>query len=77
MHFPKRDSARDGPEKADKKERGKQHSKTKKNRKVGPVAVRLLLLPGLVEALVVGGVMIGVFGMPPLFAFAVGFVVKP
>jgi NhaP-type Na+/H+ or K+/H+ antiporter len=76
MHFPKRDSARDGPEKADKRE-GKTTFKNKKNRKVGPVAVRLLLLPGIVEALVVGGVMIGVFGMPPLFAFAVGFVVKP
>jgi len=39
--------------------------------------VRLLLFPGIVEALVAGGVMIGVFGMPPLFAIAVGFVIKP
>ena len=46
-------------------------------RTVGPVALRLLLIPGIVEALVAGGVMIGVFGMPPLFAIAVGFVIKP
>lgn len=46
-------------------------------KKVGAVAVRLLLFPGIVEALVAGGVMVGVFGMPPLFAIAVGFVIKP
>ena len=39
--------------------------------------MRLLLFPGIVEALVAGGVMVGVFGMPPLFALAVGFVIKP
>jgi NhaP-type Na+/H+ or K+/H+ antiporter len=65
-----------GPKRLTKK-RGDNNIQKQKNRKVGPVAVRLLLLPGIVEALVVGGVMIGVFGMPPLFAFAVGFVVKP
>ena len=55
----------------------KKTRKTLTNRKVGAVAVRLLLFPGIIEALVTGGVMIGVFGMPPLFAIAVGFVIKP
>lgn len=50
-------------------------------RSIGGVAVRLLLLPGIVEALVAGGVAAAVFSMTgftgALFACALGFVVKP
>ena len=50
-------------------------------RSIGGVAVRLLLLPGIVEACVAGGVAAAVFGMTgatgALFALALGFVIKP
>lgn len=46
-------------------------------KRVGPVAVRLLLIPGIVEALVSGGVGIPVFGLPVMLSFAMGFILKP
>ena len=46
-------------------------------KKVGWVAVRLLLIPGIVEALVAGGVAVAVFKMPVLLALALGFILKP
>ena len=45
-------------------------------RRVGTVAVRLLLVPGIVEALVAGGVAHGIFNMPILLAFTLGFILK-
>jgi len=45
-------------------------------KKVGGSAVRLLFIPGLVEAFFDGGVAIPLFGMPPAFAFALGFILK-
>ncbi len=45
-------------------------------KKVGGAAVRLLLFPGIVEALVSGAVGIAVFKMPALLAFAMGFILK-
>lgn len=38
--------------------------------------VKLLFVPGLVEAFFDGGLMIKIFGMPPTFAFATGFILK-
>lgn len=45
-------------------------------RKVGGAAVRLLLFPGIVEALVSGAVGYAVFGMPIMLALAMGFILK-
>lgn len=45
-------------------------------KKIGGVAVRLLLFPGIVEALVSGAVGMVVFKMPLLLAFAMGFILK-
>ena len=45
-------------------------------RRVGFAAIRLLLIPGIVEALVAGGVAHGIFGMPILLAFTLGFILK-
>lgn len=46
-------------------------------RRVGPLAVRLLLIPGITEALVSAGAAVGVFGMKPLLALCLGFILKP
>ena len=45
-------------------------------RRAGPAALRLLLVPGSVEALVSGSVAHAVFGMPWLLAYALGFILK-
>ena len=45
-------------------------------RRAGPAALRLLLVPGIVEALVSGSVAHAVFGMPWLLAYALGFILK-
>ena len=45
-------------------------------RRAGPAAVRLLLVPGIVEAVVSGSVAHAVFGMPWLLAYALGFILK-
>jgi hypothetical protein len=45
-------------------------------RRVGGAAVRLLLFPGIVEALVSGAVGYAVFGMPIMLALAMGFILK-
>ena len=45
-------------------------------RRVGLSAVRLLLVPGIVEALFDGAIAMPIFGMPPTFAFALGFILK-
>ena len=45
-------------------------------KKVGWVALRLLLVPGLMEAFFDGGLAIALFGMPTTFAFALGFILK-
>lgn len=45
-------------------------------RRVGPAAVRLLLLPGLVEAFVTGGAAMGIMRMPVFWAFTQGFILK-
>lgn len=45
-------------------------------RRAGPVALRLLLVPGIVEALVSGSVAHAVFGMPWLLSYALGFILK-
>ncbi|KAK9826729.1 hypothetical protein WJX81_002380 [Elliptochloris bilobata] len=45
-------------------------------KKVGGSAVRLLFIPGIVEAFFDGGIAIPIFGMPPAFAFALGFILK-
>ena len=45
-------------------------------KRVGLSAVRLLLVPGIVEAFFDGGIAIPIFGMPPTFAFALGFILK-
>ena len=45
-------------------------------RRVGPSAVKLLLVPGIVEALFDGAIAMPIFGMPPTFAFALGFILK-
>ncbi|KAG2433703.1 hypothetical protein HXX76_008072 [Chlamydomonas incerta] len=45
-------------------------------RRVGPAAVRLLLLPGLAEAFTSAGVAMGLFRMPPFWALTAGFILK-
>ena len=45
-------------------------------KRVGSSAIRLLLVPGIMEAFFDGGMAIAIFGMPPLFAFALGFILK-
>ncbi|KAL0035158.1 hypothetical protein WJX79_003931 [Trebouxia sp. C0005] len=45
-------------------------------KKVGWVATRLLLLPGILEAFFDGGLAVALFGMPATFAFALGFILK-
>ena len=45
-------------------------------RRVGPSAVKLLLVPGIVEAFFDGAIAMPIFGMPPTFAFALGFILK-
>ena len=45
-------------------------------KRVGPAAVRLLLIPGICEAFFDGGIAIALFGMPVTFAFALGFILK-
>ena len=45
-------------------------------RRAGPAALRLLLVPGVVEALVSGSVAHAVFGMPWLLAYSLGFILK-
>ncbi|KAG2484030.1 hypothetical protein HYH03_017120 [Edaphochlamys debaryana] len=45
-------------------------------KRVGPAAVRLLLLPGLAEAFTTAGVAMGVFRMPPFWALTMGFILK-
>ena len=45
-------------------------------KKVGGSAARLLFIPGVVEAFFDGGSAIPIFGMPPAFAFALGFILK-
>lgn len=46
-------------------------------KRVGPLAVRLLLIPGITEALVAAGVAVAVFKMPVLLALTLGFILKP
>lgn len=43
---------------------------------IGVPAVKLLLIPGLVEAFFNGGMAVALFGMTPLFGFALGFILK-
>ena len=38
--------------------------------------MKLLLIPGLVEAFFDGAIAIPIFGMPPAFGFALGFILK-
>ena len=45
-------------------------------KRVGSAAIRLLLVPGICEAFFDGGIAIPIFGMPPTFAFALGFILK-
>ena len=45
-------------------------------KRVGWVATRLLLVPGIIEAFFDGGLAVAFFGMPALFAFATGFILK-
>lgn len=45
-------------------------------KRVGWTAVKLLLIPGLVEAFFDGAIAIPIFGMPPAFGFALGFILK-
>ena len=45
-------------------------------KRVGWVATRLLLVPGIIEAFFDGGLVIKVFSMPATFAFAIGFIMK-
>jgi hypothetical protein len=46
-------------------------------KKVGFVAVRLLLIPGICEAVISGFTAVGMFGMPILIGLALGFILKP
>jgi hypothetical protein len=46
-------------------------------KKVGFVAVRLLLIPGITEGIISGFVAVGLFGMPILIGLALGFILKP
>jgi NhaP-type Na+/H+ or K+/H+ antiporter len=43
---------------------------------IGLPAIKLLLIPGLVEAFFNGGMAVALFGMTPLFGFALGFILK-
>lgn len=43
---------------------------------IGVPAIKLLLIPGLVEAFFNGGMAVALFGMTPLFGFALGFILK-
>ena len=45
-------------------------------KKVGKVAVRLLVVPGITEAMVSGLVAWQIFKMPILLAFTLGFILK-
>ncbi len=45
-------------------------------KRIGLPAVKLLFVPGLVEAFVDGGLAVALFGMPPLFGFSLGFILK-
>ncbi|KAK9810538.1 hypothetical protein WJX72_012364 [[Myrmecia] bisecta] len=45
-------------------------------KRVGACCIRLLLVPGVIEAFFDGGLCIAFFNMPPTFAFAVGFILK-
>ena len=45
-------------------------------KRVGWTAVKLLFIPGLVEAFFDGGIAIPIFGMPATFGFALGFILK-
>ncbi|GLC68141.1 hypothetical protein PLESTF_000652900 [Pleodorina starrii] len=45
-------------------------------RRVGPAAVRLLLLPGLAEAFVTAGAAVGIMKMPVFWALTQGFILK-
>ena len=45
-------------------------------KRAGPASLRLLLIPGIVEAVVSGSVAHAVFGMPWLLAYALGFILK-
>ena len=38
--------------------------------------MKLLLVPGIVEAFFDGAIAMPIFGMPPTFAFALGFILK-
>lgn len=45
-------------------------------KKIGIPAVKLLFVPGLIEAFFDGGLAIALFGFSPLFGFALGFILK-
>lgn len=45
-------------------------------KKIGIPAVKLLFVPGLIEAFFDGGLSIALFGFSPLFGFALGFILK-
>ncbi len=45
-------------------------------KQIGIPAVKLLFIPGVIEAFFDGGMAIALFGMPPLFGFALGFILK-
>lgn len=46
-------------------------------KRVGLIAVRLLLIPGISEALISGFVAVAMFNMPILIGLALGFILKP
>lgn len=43
---------------------------------IGRPAVKLLLVPGIIEAFFDGGLAIALFKVSPLFGFALGFILK-
>lgn len=43
---------------------------------MGPAALRLLFIPGLIEAFFDGGIIHKILPMPITFAFAIGFIMK-
>jgi len=45
-------------------------------KRVGWTAVKLLFIPGLIEAFFDGGIAVPIFGMPATFGFALGFILK-
>lgn len=45
-------------------------------KRVGLTAVKLLFIPGLVEAFFDGAIAIPIFGMSATFGFALGFILK-